>query len=270
MRIQPKKSLGQNFLVDQNIRNKIIASLDLQPDDIVLEIGSGKGELTKIIAGQVKKVYAIEIDKRLLETLTGAVGSFNNVRIINEDILKLDFAGFFAENKIKGGLKVFGNIPYYISSPIIERLLDFRKKISRVFITVQKEFAKRVVAIPGNKDYGSFSCFVQYYASPRIIFGISKNCFKPSPKVDSSFLELKIREIPAVILKDEKLFFRIIRSAFNQRRKVLANSLSGVAAPEALEVFFQKSGLNPLSRPERLSLKDFALLADTQYLIKNT
>ena len=270
MRIQPKKSLGQNFLVDRNIRNKIIASLDLRPDDIVLEIGSGKGELTKAIAGQVKKVYAIEIDKRLLETLTGAVSSINNVRIINEDILKFDFSEFFTENKIKGRLKVFGNIPYYISSPIIERLLDFHEKISSVFITVQKEFAKRVVAIPGNKDYGSFSCFVQYYALPRIIFDISRNCFKPSPKVDSSFLELKIRKIPEFILKDEKLFFKVIRSAFNQRRKVLTNSLFGVVTPEALRFFFQKSGLNPLVRPERLGLKDFALLADTQYLLKNT
>lgn len=270
MRINPKKSLGQNFLADQNIRNKIVSSLDLKPDDIVLEIGSGKGELTKAIAGQVKKIYALEIDRRLLGVLTESVGSFDNVSIINEDVLKFDLPGIIAEDKIKGRIKVFGNIPYYISSPIIERLLDFHKSISAIFITVQKEFAKRVVASPGKKDYGSFSCFVQYYTSPRIIFDISRNCFKPSPKVDSSFLELQIRKNPAVILKDEKLFFKIIRAAFNQRRKVLGNSLSELVAPEALQVFFRKSGLNPLARPETLGLKDFALLADTQYLLKNT
>ena len=267
---KPKKSLGQNFLVDQNIRNKIVASLDLKPDDIVLEIGSGKGELTQAIARCVKAVYAIEIDRRLLSILTEAVNSSGNIRIINQDVLKLDLAGLIAKEKIKGRIKVFGNIPYYISSPIIERLLDFRKSISAVYITVQKEFAKRVVASPGGKDYGSFSCFVQYYTSPRIIFDISRNCFKPSPKIDSSFLELKISKVPSVIVKDEKLFFKIIRSAFNQRRKVLGNSLSEVVTPEALQAFFRKSGLNPHRRPETLGLKDFALLADTQYFLKNT
>ncbi len=270
MRISPKKSLGQNFLIDQNIRNKIVAALDLKPDDVIVEIGSGKGELTQSIARLVNKVYAIEIDKRLLGALTETVSSFGNVRIINEDVLKFDLAGLIAEDRINGKMKIFGNIPYYISSPIIERLLNFREKISAIFITVQKEFAKRVVAFPGNKDYGSFSCFVQYYALPRIIFEISRNCFKPSPKVDSSFLELRIRDIPAVSVKDKELFFTIIRSSFNQRRKILGNSLFEVVTPEALQVFFQKSGLNPRARPETLGLKDFALLADTQYLLKNT
>jgi len=259
-----------HFLVDQNLRNKIVAALDLKPVDTVLEIGSGKGELTQSIARCVKTVYAIEIDRRLLDILTEAVNSFGNIRIINQDILKFDLNKLIAEYKIRGRIKVFGNIPYYISSPIIERLLDFRNSISSIFITVQKEFAKRVVARPGNKDYGSFSCFVQYYTSARIVFDISRNCFKPSPKVDSSFLELKIREYPAVVLKDESLFFKIIRAAFNQRRKVLGNSLAGVITPEALRVFFKESGLNPRARPETLGLKDFALLADTQYLLKNT
>ncbi|MCX5696189.1 MAG: 16S rRNA (adenine(1518)-N(6)/adenine(1519)-N(6))-dimethyltransferase RsmA [Candidatus Omnitrophica bacterium] len=267
---KPKKSLGQNFLIDQNIRLKIINSLDLKPDDIVLEVGSGRGELTGLIAAKIKQVYGIEIDKRLYDLLTQTLSERKNIQIINQDILKFDLAGFIKENKIKSRIKVFGNIPYYISSPIIERLLNFRKSLSAIFITVQKEFAKRVVSLPGNKDYGSFSCFVQYYTLPRIIFEISKNCFKPAPKVDSAFLELKIREFPAVLVKDEGLLFSIIRGAFNQRRKTLKNSLLELVSPEVLDIFFKQSSLNPKTRPECLTLENFALLANTQYLLKNT
>jgi len=270
MRIQPKKSLGQNFLVDQNIRIKIVNALDLKPDDIVLEVGSGKGELTGLIAERINKIYGLEIDRRLYSGLIESFKARNNVRVINQDILKFDVSRFIKVEKIKPGIKVFGNIPYYISSPIIEHLLKFRTGLKAAFLTVQKEFAARVVALPGTKNYGSFSCFVQYYCLPKIIFNISKNCFRPSPKVDSSFLELKIREIPAVCPNDETAFFKIIRAAFNQRRKVLRNSLLGVVMPEALEIFFKKSGLSRSVRPECLSLENFALLADTQYLLENT
>jgi 16S rRNA (adenine1518-N6/adenine1519-N6)-dimethyltransferase len=262
MRISPKKSLGQNFLADQNIRNKIIGALDLQPADIVLEIGSGKGELTELISRRVRKIYALEIDRRLYPALSGFFAGRENVQIINQDILKFDLSEFIKHNKIRGKLKVFGNIPYYISSPIIEHLLKFRAYLNVIYITTQKEFAARVAASPGTKDYGSFSCFVQYYALPEILFQISRNCFKPSPKVDSSFLELKIRESPAVCVKDEGLFFRIIRSAFNQRRKTLRNSLSDLISEEALNKFFKASGIDNKVRPERLSLNDFALLAN--------
>ena len=271
MRIQPKKSLGQNFLVDQNIRNKIVASLELQNDDVVLEIGSGKGELTQAIAQRANKVFGLEIDKRLYNLLSSTSAcAGKNIEVINSDILKFDVAELLKQGKIKGRIKVFGNIPYYISSPIIEHLLKFRDRIGTIFITVQKEFAARVVALPGGKDYGSFSCFTQYYTSPRVIFNISRNCFRPSPKVDSSFLELKIREKPAVCVKDEELFFRIIRGAFNQRRKILRNSLSSIVSERALGSFFEKSGLARGVRPEDLALKDFALLTNLQYLSKNT
>jgi len=262
MRILPKKSLGQNFLADQNIRNKIIASLDLQPDDLVLEIGAGRGELTELISQRVKKIYALEIDARLHLALSESLAKCQNIQIMHQDILKFDLAKFVKGHKIKGKLKVFGNIPYYISSPIIEQLLKFRAYLSAIFITTQKEFAVRLASAPGSKDYGSFSCFVQYYALPKILFQISKNCFKPSPKVDSSFLELKIREKPAVSVKDEGLFFRVIRAAFGQRRKTLRNSLSSLVSEESLHKFFTESGLDIKVRPERLSLKDFALLAN--------
>ncbi|MFA5176678.1 MAG: 16S rRNA (adenine(1518)-N(6)/adenine(1519)-N(6))-dimethyltransferase RsmA [Candidatus Omnitrophota bacterium] len=271
MRILPKKSLGQNFLIDQNIRNKIVASLELKKDDVVLEIGSGKGELTQAIAQQVSKVFGLEIDRRLYSLLVQKfTGPGKKVEIINQDILKLEIAKFLKENKIKGRIKVFGNIPYYISSPIIEHLLKFRDRIEAIFITVQKEFAARVAAAPGSKAYGSFSCFTQYYACPRVIFNISRNCFKPAPKVDSSFLELKIREEPAVQVKDEELFFKIIRGAFNQRRKTLRNSLEGIVSEETLNVFFNESGLDRGIRPEDLKLQDFAFLSNLQYLLKNT
>ncbi|MFA5150561.1 MAG: 16S rRNA (adenine(1518)-N(6)/adenine(1519)-N(6))-dimethyltransferase RsmA [Candidatus Omnitrophota bacterium] len=262
MRIQPKKSLGQNFLADQNIRNKIIASLELKENDVVLEIGSGKGELTQAIAQRASKVFGLEIDKRLHNFLTSAFADTGrNTEIINKDILKLDIAKFLKENKIKGRIKVFGNIPYYISSPIIEHLLKFRDRIEAIFITVQKEFAARVEAVPGSKAYGSFSCFTQYYTCPRIIFNISRNCFKPAPKVDSSFLELKIRKEPAVCVKDEELFFKIIRGAFNQRRKTLRNSLEEIVSPDTLNEFFARFGLDKNIRPEDLTLENFAFLS---------
>lgn len=266
MRISPKKSLGQNFLIDQNIRNKIVNSLGLKQADVVFEIGAGRGELTSLIAEQVNKIYALEIDRRLHCLLTESLASYSNLQLINQDILKFDLAEYIKEEKIAGKVKVFGNIPYYISSPIIEHLFKFRKLISAIYISVQKEFAQRVAASPGSKDYGSFSCFVQYYAEPKIIFNISKNCFCPAPKVDSSFLELAIRDKPKVFVKDETLFFKIIRAAFNQRRKILRNSLGEIVSGQILSEFFKKSGFDKGVRPERLSLDDFALLANMEYL----
>ncbi|MFH0855992.1 MAG: 16S rRNA (adenine(1518)-N(6)/adenine(1519)-N(6))-dimethyltransferase RsmA [Candidatus Omnitrophota bacterium] len=270
MRIQPKKSLGQNFLVDQNIRNKIVGSLALQDTDIVFEIGAGRGELTGLIARKAGKVYALEIDSRLQKCLADSLSGCGNAKIVNQDILRFDLGRFIKEERIKSKVKVFGNIPYYISSPIIAHLLGFHKAISEIFITTQKEFAARLAACPGNKDFGSFSCFTQYYASPKILFGISRNCFKPSPKVDSSFLKLKIRETPGVSVEDEGLFFKIVRSAFGKRRKTLRNSLWGVVLPEALSEFFAKTSLEINIRPEDLTLGDFALLANLQFSIKKT
>lgn len=264
------RSLGQNFLVDQNIRLKILGALDLKPSDIILEIGSGKGELTSLISQRVNKIYSLEIDKRLYSVLNESFRAERNIRVINQDILKFDLSQFIKIEKIKTRIKVFGNIPYYVSSPIIEHLLNFRANLSAIYISVQKEFAERVVASPGPKDYGAFSCFVQYYTLPKIIFGISKHCFKPSPKVESSFLELKIREVPAVYVKDESAFFKIIRTAFNQRRKVLRNSLLGVVTPEVLDIFFNEFALSRGIRPEDLTLENFAFLANRQDLVKNT
>ena len=260
MYIKPKKSLGQNFLIDKNIQRKIIGACSLSKEDIILEIGSGKGELTAEFAASVRQVYALEIDSRLHLALELKLIKHNNCRIIKSDILKFDINKFLQENKIEQKIKVIGNIPYYISSPIIEHLINYRNNISEVFMTVQKEFGRRVVACPGSKEYGSFSCFVQYYAQSKILFEIKRGCFKPAPKIDSCFLSLKFRDSPEVGVKDEEMFFKLIRTAFNQRRKTLRNSLDGFMAQGNLEEFFNSAGIDKNVRPEDLSLGQFAEL----------
>lgn len=254
MQIKPKKKLGQNFLLDRNIQRKIIAACGFKNTGIAVELGAGRGELTGLIAGAVKKVFAIEIDSDLCGIARGVLKEFRNVEIINADILKFDFRKFFKESKVT----VIGNIPYYISSPIIERLLKFRDNIIEAFVTVQKEFARRMAAPSGSRDYGSFSCFVQYYAEPKIIFNIKKNSFFPVPKVDSSLVRLKMRKEPAVYVKDEKLFFKIIRGAFNKRRKTLKNSLEGIVSQDELKGYFSRYSIDPNIRPEQFTLEDFA------------
>jgi len=260
-RLKPKKSLGQNFLFDKNIREKIIRSCDLGAEDIVLEIGSGTGILTSRLAEHVKQIFAVEIDKNLHGFLEENLKNCGNCSLIKGDILKLDINKFLKEQGITRKIKVIGNIPYYISSPIIEYLIKYRGNLDSVFLTVQKEFGRRMAASPGSKDYSSFSCFVQYYALTKILFEIKRGSFRPEPKVDSVFLKLKLRETPAVKVEDEELFFKLIRSAFGQRRKTLRNSLESLTGKETLENFFKESGLNRNARPETLSLDNFALMS---------
>ncbi len=258
---KPKKSLGQNFLTDKNIRRKIISSAQLQKSDLVLEIGAGRGEITGLIAERVEKVYAVEIDQRLCGALKIFSGQFGNIEVISRDILKFDLGEYFGNPSQK--IKVIGNIPYYIASAIIAHLLGYRDIISTIFLTVQKEFAARVCARPGSGDYGAFSCFVQYYCSPKNLFLIKNTSFTPAPRVDSSFLSLEIRRLPAVRVDDERYFFRVIRAAFNQRRKTLRNSLRSIIPPEKLADFFQHYHIDPRIRPQDLGLADFANLANS-------
>lgn len=257
---KPKKYLGQNFLIDKNIQKKIISFCNFDPEDTVLEIGSGRGELTRLIKDRVAQIYALEIDRSLCDILRKEFGGIKNIKIINQDILKFNINKYFQKTKNK--IKIVGNIPYYITSPIMERLLAYKDKINSIFITVQKELAVRMAAKSGSKDYGVFSCFVQYHCIPQILFLIKKNSFFPVPKVDSSFLRLEIRQAPAVKVKDEKLFFKIIRSAFNQRRKTMKNSLRGVIPEEKLSVFFSEFAIDKNIRPEQLSLQRFANLSN--------
>lgn len=259
MHCYPKKSLGQNFLFDQNIQRKIIAACQLKAADEVLEIGAGRGDLTRLIAPAVKKIYAVEIDQNLVAFLKERLKGYAQVEIIQRDILKFDLNKYFSRNKAK--IKVIGNIPYYITTPIIANLLKYRRLIDTIFLTLQKEVAERITATSGTSSYGAFSCFVQYYTQAKILFRIKKTSFYPAPKVDSCFLQLKVRAHPRVCVKDEGLFFEIIRTSFQQRRKTLRNSLKRRVAEKKLELFFKKYGIKPDIRPQDLSLEDFARLA---------
>lgn len=277
MYIKPKKRLGQIFLVDKNVQKKIISACELKPTDNVLEIGSGRAELTRLICDKVGGVYALEIDPYLCDILKDNLKGYSNVKIINQDILKFNLKRYFGklkdkinpvrntshpENKISNGIKVIGNVPYYITTPIIEHLLTYKDMIDTIFITVQKEFAKRITSKPHSKSYGSFSCFAQYYSKAKVLFFIKKTSFSPKTRVDSAFLRLDINQQPPLNLKDERLFFKIIRASFNKRRKTLKNSLKGVISQEKLRLFFNREGINSNIRPEDLTLEDFANLAN--------
>lgn len=256
--MNPKKRLGQNFLVDKNIQAKIIRACNLSREDIVLEIGPGRGELTRHLLKSSKKVIAVEIDKDLCQGLKEELGSFKNFELLNTDILKLAISGLRAQ----GRLKVIANIPYYISSPIITHLLRHTGCIQEIFLTLQKEFAERLTARPGTKDYGAFSCFAQFYSRPQALFTISAGAFWPRPKVDSSFVRLEILAKPAVRVKNEELFFKLIRAGFNQRRKLLKNNLSRIFSQAGAANCLDKLGIDEEARAEDLSLSDFAKISD--------
>lgn len=260
MRPKPKKRLGQHFLVDKNIQRKIIDLLELKSSDIILEVGPGRGELTRLLAKKVSGIYCVEIDADLCPVLRNNLKQYTNAEIINQDILKFNLKKRLGDTEKK--IKAVGNIPYYITSPILEYLIKFRYLIEAAFITVQKEFAARMSALPGTKNYGAFSCFVQYYFETKAILNIKKTCFIPMPKVDSCLLRLKTRNEAPVKAKDEKLFFKIIRTAFNYRRKTLRNSLKDTVPRRKLEEFFTKYRIDSNIRPEALSLRDFANLAN--------
>jgi len=246
----PKRSLGQNFLIDDNIKRKIIQACQLSLDDNVLEIGPGLGVLTEEIVKVVKSITAVEKDTRLWAQLKDKFKDFPNLKLLNQDFLKFKLNRKFS--------KVIGNIPYNISSPIIEHLINQKDKINAVYISLQKELAERIVAKPGNKDYGSFSLFVQYHCQPEIKFIIRKGCFRPQPKVDSAFMELTIRKTPKVLVKDEQLLFKIVRTAFGQRRKMIVNTLRNFIPRDEIS----HTGIDPNCRPEELSLEDFAKIAE--------
>ncbi|MFC1807910.1 ribosomal RNA small subunit methyltransferase A [Candidatus Omnitrophota bacterium] len=283
------KRFGQNFLINEKISDKLIASCDIREDDVILEIGPGLGALTEAILPLCKRVIAIDKDRGLSGILTKTFSSCNNLEVINKDILKVDIpsichsesqqwrsdrgrnvrgsaepTGFGQSQQEcrKNKLKIIGNLPYYITSPIIFHLLEHKRYIDSIYITIQKEVAKRIVAQPGCKDYGVLTCGVGYHCKPEILMNIPKSSFYPQPKVDSSFLKLDILKEPSVNVEDEELLFKIIRSAFNQRRKTLFNALLNSAylqiSKETLTQAFSKTGLDPKIRGETLSLQDFA------------
>lgn len=249
-----KKHLGQNFLYNPSILKRIIEVAKLDHDDLVVEIGPGPGTLTRLLAEKVEMVIAIELDDKLYERLKAGLAVYNNIEFILGDALAYPYENLPA-------FKVVANIPYYITTPIIFRLLETKNNLKSMTLTVQKEVAERIAANPGGKDYGVLSIMVQYYAMPALKFIIPKEAFKPVPKVDSAVIQLKMREKPAVGVRDENIFFSVVKTAFSQRRKMLSNSLKGLN-PDAGK-WLDRAGIDPKRRPETLSIEEFATLANT-------
>ena len=254
--LRPKKSLGQNFLVDRNVIGRMIDACSLSSDDVVLEIGPGTGALTREIAPRVMRLIAIETDGSLVERLRDEFKG-QNVEIIHADFLKCDLSEVLGKDKVK----VVGNLPYYISTPIMTKVVENRHLFTEFYLTVQQEFAERIVAPPGGKDYSSFSCFNQFYTVPKMLFKIKSSAFKPAPKVDSCFLNLTMRQKPAYPCDDENFLFHVIRTGFGQRRKTLVNALSSLLSKELLIALFPSAGLIVNVRAEDVSLEQYVLLA---------
>ena len=261
-----QKKYGQNFLIDAHVLDKIIDAAEIGPDDFVLEIGPGIGTLTHYLAESAREVTAVEIDSHLIPILEETLQNYDNVTVLNEDILKVDIAEL-ARQKNKGKpIKVVANLPYYITTPIIMGLFESHVPIDNITVMVQKEVAERMQVGPGTKDYGALSLAVQYYAKPYLAANVPPNCFIPRPKVGSAVIRLTKYQEPPVQVKDERLMFRLIRASFNQRRKTLQNSLSNspelnitkAQTAEALE----KMGLPAAVRGEKLTLEQFARLSD--------
>lgn len=261
-----QKRFGQNFLIDTHVLEKIIASAEITKDDFVLEIGPGIGTMTQYLAEAAREVAAVEIDKTLIPILQDTLKEWNNVTVINNDILKVDIRQLALEKNQGHPIKVVANLPYYITTPIIMGLFENQVPIESITIMVQKEVADRMQVGPGTKDYGALSLAVQYYARPEIVANVPPNCFMPRPKVGSAVIRLERYEQPPVQVKDEKLMFRLIRASFNQRRKTLVNGLKNSPelhfSKEEIEQALVNCGLPLTVRGEALTLEQFAQLAN--------
>ena len=263
--LHPKKRFGQNFLVDRNVLNKILDAADIHEGDSVLEIGPGVGTLTLALAERGVKVVAVEVDRDLVAILNEVLEGHPNAVVINADILSLNLVQFLADHFGEAKVKVIGNLPYYITSPIIAELFQARSQIERIVLMIQKEVAVRLKALPGIKDYGSMSVFVQYYAEPEIVAHVSKNVFLPPPEVSSALVRLIPRQKPPVDVPSDEIFFDVVHCAFGQRRKTLLNSLSDCQAlglsKEQVAQVLHKADIDPSRRAETLSLDEFARIA---------
>ena len=261
-----QKKFGQNFLIDTHVLEKIIAAADVTKDDFVLEIGPGIGTMTQYLCEHARAVAAVEIDKNLIPILGDTLGAYDNVEIINQDILKVDIRKLADEKNGGRPIKVVANLPYYITTPIIMGLFESHVPIDSITVMVQKEVADRMQVGPGTKDYGALSLAVQYYAAPEIVAIVPPNCFMPRPKVGSAVIRLTRHKEPPVQVEDEKLMFRIIRASFNQRRKTLANGLKNsrelTLSKEVIEESITELGVPVTIRGEALSLAQFAELSN--------
>ena len=261
-----QKKFGQNFLIDDHVITKIINAAEITKDDLVLEIGPGIGTMTQYLAESARKVIAVEIDKNLIPILGETLAEYDNVTVINEDILKLDINRLVEEENAGKPIKVVANLPYYITTPIIMGLFESHVPLQSITVMVQKEVADRMQVGPGSKDYGALSLAVQYYAKPYIAANVPPNCFIPRPGVGSAVIRLTRYEEPPVTVKDESLMFKLIRASFNQRRKTLQNGIAN--SPERpyskaqVEKALEKMGLAANVRGESLTLAEFAKLSD--------
>ena len=261
-----QKKFGQNFLIDTHVLDKIISAAEITKDDLVVEIGPGIGTMTQYLACAAREVVAIEIDKMLIPILQDTLSAYDNVTIINEDVLKVDLNKLAEEKNGGRPVKVVANLPYYITTPIIMGLFENHVPLHSITIMVQKEVADRMRMGPGTKDYGALSLAVQYYAEPYLVANVPQNCFMPRPKIGSAVIKLTVHEKPPVTVRDEKLMFRLIRASFNQRRKTLANGLNNSPelrySKEQIAEAIEKLGTSPSVRGEALTLEQFARLAD--------
>ena len=259
---RPNKNLGQNFLIDKNVRGNILKSLALEETRTVIEIGAGFGVMSFALSSMCERLIAVEKDERISRIMAPRFQG-ENITFIEGNALDIDICAF---REKEAPLIVFGNIPYYISSPLIEKVIDQRECIRSVYLVMQEEFADRIVASAGSKNYGSISCFVQFYTKTKKLFKIKKNSFYPKPQVDSFLIEMKVLSEPSVKVKDKALMFKIVRRAFSQRRKKAVNPLSSGDSALTdktgwIEVF-EKCGIDPKSRAEALSLEDYAKISD--------
>ena len=262
-----QKKFGQNFLIDTHVLDKIISAAGITKDDFVLEIGPGIGTMTQYLACAAREVVAVEIDKNLIPILEDTLQDFENVSVINEDILKVDIAALAEEKNQGKPIKVVANLPYYITTPIIMGLFEKHVPLESITVMVQKEVADRMQVGPGTKDYGALSLAVQYYAEPYIVANVPPNCFMPRPSVGSAVIRLTRHKEMPVQVKDEKLMFQLIRASFNQRRKTLANGLKNSPelqfSKEKIETAIASLGKGASVRGEALTLEEFAKLANS-------
>lgn len=254
------KSLGQNFLIDDNVIKDIVDGAEVSKEDTIIEIGPGIGTLTKELLKRAKKVYCIELDSELIPILNEELKEYDNLVLINNDALKVDYNQILNENS---NVKVVANLPYYVTTPIITKLLKERYQFLSITIMIQKEVALRMISDPNCKQYGSLSVLIQYYCKGTMIRNVLPNCFMPRPKVESTVIRLDILEEPSVKIMDEKLYFRIVRDSFNMRRKTLWNSLKELKlSSEEMKKCFENANIDPKRRGETLSLEEFGKLSD--------
>ena len=261
-----QKKFGQNFLIDSNVLESIIRGAEITKDDFVLEIGPGIGTMTQYLCEAARQVVAVEIDKMLIPILEDTLSEYDNVEVINQDVLKVDIKSLAEEKNNGKPIKVVANLPYYITTPIIMGLFESGVPIDSITIMVQKEVADRMQTGPGSKDYGALSLAVQYYATAKVILNVSATCFMPRPNVDSAVIKLTRHKEPTVNVADEKLMFKIIRASFNQRRKTLVNGLKNSPelsfSKEQIDKAIEKIGKPETIRGEALTLEEFAELAN--------